>query len=278
VTDIGRVGAAVAGTAAAALVLALPGGASGAITIGETFTPPLSDCAQDHTRLQATSPGDAYVVPAEGTITSWSFQADADPPTMKFKVGRSAGGDEFEIVGQSGLVTPPANTLSTYPASIAVEAGDVIGTYTQDEGGCADFAPGDGYEGRNFNGDVLPGVTDVFFTEPIQLDISAALETTKQCGGKSPSSLGTSGSDQLVGTPGDDVFLGLGGKDTIKGKGGDDLACGGNGKDKLKGGADDDRLKGQKGNDFLKGAAGKDKCVGGKGNDTAKKCEVTKSL
>jgi RTX calcium-binding nonapeptide repeat (4 copies) len=273
-----RLGAAVAAASALTIVLALPGAASGAITIGETFTPPILDCAPNYTRLQSSSAEDAYVVPTAGVITSWSFRADEDPPTTRFKVGRSAGGDDFTIVGQSALVTPPANELSTYPASIAVEAGDVIGSYTQTGGGCADFSPDPGYEGHNFDADVLPGVTELFASEPIQLDISAVVEPNKQCGGKSPTSVGTAGSDALIGTPGNDVFLGLGGKDTIKGKGGADVACGGNGKDKLKGGADNDKLKGQKGNDAMKGAAGEDKCVGGKGKDTAKKCEVTKSL
>jgi hypothetical protein len=271
-----RVRLSVLGAVAAALV-AVPGNAS-AITLGETFVPPLSNCSPNFTRLQPDTPGDQYVAPAAGVITSWSFEADNDPPDMRFKVARPEGGGLFTIIGQSGLEDPAPSELNTFPVNIPVQAGDVIGNYITDPDptGCQRSVPDHPIFVRF--GEVLLGETATFFDDgDSQLDLSAELEPYR-CGGKNATLAGTAGKDELVGTSGDDVIVAFGGKDTIKGKGGADVACGGNGKDKLKGGADNDKLKGQKGNDAMKGAAGEDKCVGGKGKDTAKKCEVTKSL
>jgi hypothetical protein len=168
----------------AALTLTMTAGASSAgavVTIGETFTP-VNPCF-DRTRLQTTSPGSQYTVPSTGgvsawTLTSWSFEAGATPPTLKLKVGRAAGPDTFTIVGESPLVTPSANTLNTFQVQIPVKAGDVIGNYTPPpQQLCGRNLPaGSGYNQHFFAGEVPLGATQTFSTQnDFQTDLSAVL-------------------------------------------------------------------------------------------------------
>lgn len=107
---------------------------------------------------------------------------------------------------------------------------------------------------------------------------TVTLKVAAPCAGKTPTAVGTAGSDQLGGTAGADVIDALGGNDTVKALGGNDVVCGGSGKDTLKGGGGKDKLLGQRGKDKLKGGGGKDTCKGGKGKDTASACEVRKSI
>jgi V8-like Glu-specific endopeptidase len=93
------------------------------------------------------------------------------------------------------------------------------------------------------------------------------------CAGKPVTVLGTDTSDNLVGTPGPDVFKAGGGNDRVVGKGGSDRICGGDGNDDLGGGAGKDKLKGQDGGDSLAGGRGGDTCNGGRGRDSARSCE-----
>src|SRR5688500_10306843 len=93
--------------------LAVPSSAVAATQLAETFTPTYSDV--DTTFLQSTSPTqDTYAAPVAGVITSWSYQADATPAPVKLKVGRSAGGNNFTIIGDSPLKSPTPNQLNTY--------------------------------------------------------------------------------------------------------------------------------------------------------------------
>jgi Ca2+-binding RTX toxin-like protein len=98
---------------------------------------------------------------------------------------------------------------------------------------------------------------------------------------------------QVLGTPDDDVIVTSGRRQLINGREGDDLICAGGrddvvtgadgndkikgqgGNDNLRGGPGDDILKGGGGKDILNGRAGNDKCFGGKGFDLASptKCE-----
>jgi hypothetical protein len=155
--------------------------APAATTIGETFTP--ANPCFDRTRLQTTSPGSRYIVPSTGgitawTLTSWSFQAGPTPPSLKLKVGRPAGGNNFTIIGESGFVTPPANALTSFPVQIPVRAGDIIGNRSlipaQNCG--RNLAAGSGYNQHYVEGEVGLGTTATFLTQDdFQIDISAVL-------------------------------------------------------------------------------------------------------
>jgi Ca2+-binding RTX toxin-like protein len=89
---------------------------------------------------------------------------------------------------------------------------------------------------------------------------------------------GTSGDDELTGSPGRDVMCGFRGDDVIRGRGGadviygdagDDQLAAGEGADTLYGDAGDDRLGGGDGEDVLAGGPGSDRLVGGAGADHA---------
>jgi RTX calcium-binding nonapeptide repeat (4 copies) len=255
---------------AVAALITTPGSAGAATTIGQTFTPGF--CTTDLIRLQTTSPGAQYEAPSAGAITSWSFQAPAsvtDVPQLKFKVARrTSSPNSFSVIGESSLVTPVAGVLNTYPAQIPVQAGDLIGFYVNAAAGnkgCGTFVSG--YDTHAQFGDVAAGTTTAFQpAAAIQLDVSAALETTP-CKGKAPTVAGTAGADTLTGTPGADVMVGLGGKDTISGLAGNDFICGGAGNDTLRGGKGNDKLIGEAGKDTLKGGPGNDTLKGGAGKD-----------
>src|SRR5436190_10568457 len=113
---------------AVGLFAAMAPSAFGAVTVGQTFTPNIS-WGGSGTIVETTSPGNLYVVPSDGVITSWSFEAPADIAPLKLKMLRSAGGDDFTTVGESQLETPTAETLNTWLTRISVRAGDLLGEY-----------------------------------------------------------------------------------------------------------------------------------------------------
>jgi Ca2+-binding RTX toxin-like protein len=106
---------------------------------------------------------------------------------------------------------------------------------------------------------------------------STTTTTTPEPCGK-PTIQGTAGNDTLNGTSGPDVIAGVNGNDTINGLGGDDTLCGGKGLDTVNGGAGHDLVLGGEGNDKLDGGADKDICGGGPGTDTAANCETKTSI
>jgi Ca2+-binding RTX toxin-like protein len=301
---------------AVAALFAAPGGAGAATPIGQAFTPSIG-CAAS-TFIQSTSPGGSYTAPLSGVITSWSYQADAAPPSqLRLKVARSVGGNSFLVVGQSDLQPPAASVLNTFPTRISAQAGDVIGFYQSQLKPCGVSMAGFVDHFFPFT-DVQPSDTPATFNMggAFQMDIAAAIEpdadndafgdeTQDQCPGQAgpnngcpapapaptlPSGapaickglaatiVGTDGNDVRSGSQGQDVIVALGGNDTLSGLGGNDVICGGAGKDTLKGGKGKDSLLGQKGKDALNGGPSRDFCKGGKGTDTASGCEVEKSI
>jgi Ca2+-binding RTX toxin-like protein len=301
---------------AATALMAAPSGAGAATTIGATFTPTDGTffCGANRTRLEVASPANSYAAPTDGVITQWNFQAPASTSPMRFKVARPTGGISYLMIGESDLVTPVANILNSYFVRIPVNAGDIIGNYTQNQTLCG--GPQSGSTVRFIAGDVKPPTQTDFPNAATGggLDLSALLEpdcdkdglgdetqdtdlsscapgTTPagppptlpsgapaSCRGIPATIVGTNGSDVRTGSLGRDVIVALGGSDTLSGVGGNDVICGGAGKDTLRGGKGKDTLLGQKGKDALRGGGGRDFCKGGKGNDTASKCEVEKSI
>jgi Ca2+-binding RTX toxin-like protein len=101
--------------------------------------------------------------------------------------------------------------------------------------------------------------------------IPAALALTDNgnsaCYGRTPTIVGTPGSDDIVGTPSQDVIVGLGGDDTLRGQGGEDFICGGFGNDRLFGEDGNDHLAGGNSDDYLRGGDGNDQLYGYDGDD-----------
>jgi hypothetical protein len=161
------------------LVIAVPGSASAGTTIGANFPAPAGACGTNQTVLQTGSPGSQYAAQSDGVITSWTFQAGAlAPSTLKLKVGRSAGGADFQIIGESPEKHPGPNTSSTYTdVHIPVGAGDILG-YWADGPTSYCGRSGSGYLFRFRSGDQLPGTTETYGSElsGFQIDFSARLE------------------------------------------------------------------------------------------------------
>jgi Ca2+-binding RTX toxin-like protein len=267
-------------------VLAVSSGAGAATTIiGQVAptTPPLSCANSDpYDALQPTvTSGNTYVVPVDGTITSWSNNSGVGTgQVLTFKIFRKAAGvNEYLAVAHDIERPLDSGALKTFNVNFPVKAGDFIGIDDGIADTSCDFpVPGEtGY--YEHLGSLADGVAGTFFSRSgVRLNLSAALTTpdavakTLACKGKPATILGTTGNDQVVGTAGPDVIAALGGNDKVSGLGANDLICGGPGKDRLNGGKGKDRLYGQGGADKLKGAGGNDVCKGGKGKDSLSSC------
>jgi hypothetical protein len=169
-------------SATALALCASASSAGAAVTVGSTFTPD-SIFGGAGTNIQSSSPGNSYTVPANGVVTSWSFEAAADLfPPLKLKVVRPAGGDDFATVGESQLETPQASSLNTWAARISVRAGDLVGNFYS--GSTISFRFASGFTGHQLCfecGDPVfdppPGTTATYTPSPeVQIDVSAVLE------------------------------------------------------------------------------------------------------
>ncbi len=117
-------------------------------------------------------------------------------------------------------------------------------------------------------------------------ECSAVITVTRLVVGSGAFS-GTSASELILGSPGDDNINGGGGSDCILGGGGNDtltsgsgsgadVLIGGPGADTLRGGSGNDWLYGGSGGDSLDGGSGTDRCYGGgDAGDTFTRCEIS---
>ena len=167
-----------------------------ATTIGQTFTPP-ENCSSNIVHLATGSPGNQYIAPSDGVITSWRYQAPASPPQLEFKVARTAGGSNFTIVGESAAVAPSPSTLNSFAIRLSVRAGDVLGLYTPATGGPCSQAVG-GFDLHYATGNQAPGSTTSYtFLAGHQLDVAATLEPDADADG-----FGDESQDQCLGASG----------------------------------------------------------------------------
>jgi hypothetical protein len=168
---------AVAALTATVLLLVGAPSASGSVTIGQVG-PPVG-CAPDNDWAQLTvTSGTSYVVPETGSLTSWSTVANAMAGmSMSMKVFRPAGGTNYTVVGHAGSENLDQGHLNTFPASVPVKPGDLLGLHSVTNGvGCVLAGAGDSY--LNGFGDAADG-SEVNFpiTYPDnRLNISALLE------------------------------------------------------------------------------------------------------
>ena len=174
-------------TSATALALCASASSAGAaVTIGSTFTP-TDQFGGPGTLIQSSSQANGYVVPTNGVISSWSFEAPAGTtPPLKLKVVRPAGGDDFTTVGESQLETPQASSLNTRPTRISVRTGDLLGNfYSGSTTGFRFLVTGSGSDAHQLCfecGDPVfdpsPGTTVTYTPAPdVQIDVSALLES-----------------------------------------------------------------------------------------------------
>ncbi|MFN8151521.1 MAG: hypothetical protein U0R24_10420 [Solirubrobacterales bacterium] len=120
-----------AGTAllTSALLLALPGTAGAATTVGALSVPDVNCGPTVPTVVQTTSPSALYEAPAAGVITSWSTQTSADQPaTMRLRVvRRTASPTSFTTIGLSAAEALTDHATPNFATRIPVAAGDLLG-------------------------------------------------------------------------------------------------------------------------------------------------------
>jgi hypothetical protein len=141
---------------------ASPAGAS--VTIGQVGDPNAGNCdaGLDLVQLGVTS-GNQYMVPGNGTITSWTVDGLGDRGVLTMKIFRKVSDSaRFQVVGHAGPQSRTAGgtTANTFPANIRVRAGDLLGLHTVTATPCAFKDPG----GRPavFSGDLADGDTAMF--------------------------------------------------------------------------------------------------------------------
>jgi hypothetical protein len=175
-----------------------------AVTIGQTFTPDVG-WGGSGTIIQTTSPGGSYVVPSDGVITRWSFEAAAETaPPLKLKILRPAGGNDFTTVGESQLETPTSGTLNSWPTRIPVKAGDLLGEYYSND--ITPLREDSSYHSNEISSgsgdpsvDPPPGTTANYPPSggDYQIDAAAVLEPDAD-----QDAFGDETQDKCVGTPG----------------------------------------------------------------------------
>jgi PASTA domain-containing protein/IPT/TIG domain-containing protein len=115
------------------VVLAGPSSASALVTVGQTSSSELVNCSEPlpYDELQTSiSGGNSYVAPANGVLTSWStYSGPVSGQSLGLKVFRPQGGISYKVVAHDGPHSLTPNVLNTFPVSIPVQAGDVIGTF-----------------------------------------------------------------------------------------------------------------------------------------------------
>lgn len=163
--------------------------AGATVTLGQLApgNPPAVTCPSTFSfdLLQPTvTSGNTYVVPGNGTITSWSTNASANAGQMhSMKVFRNISGLSYLVVGHSGP-RPMASGLNTFPASVAVKPGDVLGLSTNDGSAvgstCNFSAQGDRYLSRQGTPGGLPdGASGTFTVQPnFRVNVAAVFEPT----------------------------------------------------------------------------------------------------
>jgi hypothetical protein len=158
----------------------LAGPALAGTVIGTTSGTPVA-CSGPFTAFEArlATSGASYTIPAGSwVITSWSTLAGPDGGQMAMVVGRPTGtADQYTIVAEGSVETLTANALNTFPVSIGVQGGDVIGYYIPGFEDCA-FRTGNGGDSLDL-GSGEPAVGSVFATpDPFPgyiLDLSVTL-------------------------------------------------------------------------------------------------------
>jgi hypothetical protein len=291
----------VVGYTAGAILAA--GSASAAVTIGSNLQhePNQSFNCSDLNRctvmLSALEPArqapGGVVSPIDGVLVSWSIRVAAPSEPIEFRVIRPTGAGSFVGVGSLPTVTPPEYATTTYPARVAVRAGDGIGINCCQMGNArfwhdAGFNPvGEPFFAPNgstylFWNPILPDggplpPTATQGPEQYETAIQATIEPDCDQDGlfdeTQDSNLSTCGPNDTTPTgspptlPNGAPATCEGTPATIVGTKGSDVRTASQGQDVIVALGGNDTLSGLDGNDVICGGAGKDTLKGGKGND-----------
>jgi hypothetical protein len=116
----------------AVLILA-PGAGAQQLVVGQTAPPgsPITcEGAFSYVEFQSSiAGGNSYVFPSPGKVTSWSVMGGSTgAQTFGVKILRPTIGNSFKIIGGEVGFSLLPGVLNTYPLSVQVEAGDILGT------------------------------------------------------------------------------------------------------------------------------------------------------
>lgn len=171
--------------AAAVLIATSASPAAGSVTIGQIAptNPPETCSGETRDLVQPTvNSGQTYVVPATGTITSWSHSATSGAgQQITMKVWRVVSGSPttYRVVGHDGPHSPTGGVVNTYSGfSIPVQPGDVLGLNAGSTGtNCVFSAPGEVF-GAAPGSDAADGQTATFsfdMANPYRTNVSAVV-------------------------------------------------------------------------------------------------------
>lgn len=176
----------VAAAAVSLTASASPAGAS--VTVGQIApdTTAARTCVSPVDRVQPTvTGGNSYVMPANGTITSWSTTTSGDGGgQLKLKVFRHVAGTTYMAVAQDAPRNLVPDAINTFSVSVAVRAGDLLGlnsfSGTPD---CAFAVTGETYL-RTATSDLPDGASADFNQSTIdrRLNVSAVLNPSNTFG------------------------------------------------------------------------------------------------
>ncbi len=161
-------------------LVALPATGQASVQLGQLASAPSTGfCAPDIDRVEpAVTSGKSYVVPGDGTITSWSTNAGPNAnQQMTLKVFRPIGPGFYKAVAHDAE-NLDAGQLDSFPVAIGVKAGDVLGLNQPNGAGqtyCDFPVLGDAYP--YYYGDLADGESaDFIHTQPDErLNIAALL-------------------------------------------------------------------------------------------------------
>ena len=132
----------------------------------------------------------SYVVPAGGgTITRFSILVTVSNANQQvdFLVLRSAGGNNYRVVGKTGANTlAPMPDIETFPASVLVQGGDILGFWTPGLADCAHPGSGPIIAGGQADPNVGDKVPLGPFTVPLNVDLNESALLTTRVGGPPP--------------------------------------------------------------------------------------------
>jgi|SRR5581483_1496367 len=176
----------VASVVAALSLAASASPAAASVTIGQTApsAPSSSIATCDLCDLvQATLvSSNSYVVPANGTITSWSSYASSNGGMLEMKIFRPLGGMTYMAVSHEGPRTLSPSALNTFTGlSVPVKAGDVLGDGTPaSAGGPAAIFQGVPGDQNLFRDALADGASGAFLDDDpgFRVNISAVLNPT----------------------------------------------------------------------------------------------------
>jgi hypothetical protein len=123
---------------AGCLALGLAGPAVAATTLGQSGPGVQADSCQSGSEFIQRSriDGTSYAAPADGVLTSWTFQAGTQLTQLALRVYRASGYNYTTVAEHGTLEAFLPNTARTIPTRLAVRAGDLIGVRVV-RGGCA---------------------------------------------------------------------------------------------------------------------------------------------